>query len=127
MSTSTSYYNVYRVTFIQIDDPKHVAIALVPGSSSDQGTGELIHLVGFPNMYYERKRHYDFGNKRTFKCAEFMYKIAARDADHFVRNAEDTTLPKDPRDHLELEDRGPIRTPIEWVDAVLKIGEAFAY
>ncbi|KZZ93062.1 hypothetical protein AAP_02528 [Ascosphaera apis ARSEF 7405] len=121
---STTYLNVYRVTFIQIDDPKHVAIAVVPERSPHQGTGELIHLAGYPPVF-ERKRTFDFACKRTFKDARFQYKIPVAMYELFLATAQGNQLPLDPRD-LAADDQPFGRSNVDWVDEVIERGRRLA-
>jgi hypothetical protein len=121
MSTETTIYNVYRVSFSQVRGPDHEGIALVPMQNEDQGAGRFYHVKGDVGigMTYEKRPGYRFTMTKSYKSSTLQFQLSKTHLDHFEVIAEKHPPPHDPRTLTEASPNPPARDCSNWVDDVL--------
>jgi hypothetical protein len=121
MSTETTTYNVYRVSFSQARGPNHEGIALVPAQNPDQGAGRFYHVTGDVGMgmSYEKRPGYRFSASRSYKGAVLQFQLSKANLERFEALAANHPPPHDPRTLTESSPNPPARNCSNWVDDVL--------
>lgn len=121
MSTETTIYNVYRVSFAQSRGPDHEGIALVPAQNANQKAGRFYHVAGDVGMgmTYEKRPAYQFGASKSYKNSTLQFQVPKAKLDQFEEIAAANPPPHDPRTLTERQPNPPARNCSDWVDDVL--------